>query len=137
MKAAPPLVSRYMTPASHTIEPADSLPSALMLMHTHRIRHLPVTRSGKLVGVLSMRDTSLVTTFAQAPPAAVKVEDVMVREPYVVTPQTPLVEMIRAMAERRIGSAIVIEDERVVGVFTTIDALRTFAEFLESRGGEP
>jgi acetoin utilization protein AcuB len=106
-------------------------------MHVHRIRHLPVTRSGKLVGVLSMRDMSLVATFAQAPPEAVNVEDVMVREPYVATPQTPLVEIVRAMAERKIGSAIVVEDERVVGVFTTVDALRAFAEILESRAAEP
>jgi acetoin utilization protein AcuB len=126
-----------MTSASHTIEPAASLPSAIRLMLVHRIRHLPVTRSGKLVGVLSMRDMSLVTTFAQAPPPAVKVEDVMAREPYVATPHTPVAEVVRAMAERRIGSAIVVEDERVVGVFTTIDALRAFAEFLESRAAEP
>ena len=36
------------------------------------------------------------------------------------------------MARQRIGSAIVLKDEHVVGVFTAVDALRALAETLTS-----
>ena len=37
------------------------------------------------------------------------------------------------MAERKIGSAIVVEGEKVVGLFTTVDALRALVALLQGR----
>jgi CBS domain-containing protein len=37
------------------------------------------------------------------------------------------------MAERRIGSAVVVDEGGVVGVFTAVDALHAFAELLRDR----
>jgi len=34
----------------------DTFAECLRLMHTHKIRHLPVVREGKVVGVVSIRD---------------------------------------------------------------------------------
>jgi acetoin utilization protein AcuB len=131
MKTAQPKVSRYMKPAPYTVELAASLPSALKLMHVHHIRHLPVLSHGKIVGVVSTRDASLVSMIAQAPPEAITVEDVMTERPYTATPETPLSEVVREMAKRKIGSAIIVEREQVVGVFTTFDALSALADLLE------
>jgi CBS domain-containing protein len=39
-----------------TVEESDSLEEAMEAMHRHNCRHLPVTRVGKVVGFLSMRD---------------------------------------------------------------------------------
>jgi acetoin utilization protein AcuB len=36
------------------------------------------------------------------------------------------------MAERKYGSAVVVDDGQVVGVFTTTDALRALAAVLET-----
>jgi acetoin utilization protein AcuB len=35
------------------------------------------------------------------------------------------------MLRRKLGSAVVVDGEQVVGVFTTIDALRALTELLE------
>jgi CBS domain-containing protein len=44
---------------------------------------------------------------------------------------TPVVaEVVETMIERKLGSAVVTEDDRVVGVFTTIDALRALRDLL-------
>jgi acetoin utilization protein AcuB len=51
---------------------------------------------------------------------------------YAVPPKTPLREVVSEMAERRIGSAVVIEGTQVVGVFTTVDALETLASALNA-----
>jgi CBS domain-containing protein len=49
-------VSDYMTPAPEVLGPDSELADAAHLMLELGIRHLPVVRSGQLVGVLSMRD---------------------------------------------------------------------------------
>ena len=49
-------VSDYMTPAPQVLGPDSELADAAHLMLVLGIRHLPVVRSGQLVGVLSMRD---------------------------------------------------------------------------------
>ena len=41
------------------------------------------------------------------------------------------------MARQRIGSAIVLKDEHVVGVFTAVDALRALADALTSPPAAP
>jgi CBS domain-containing protein len=49
-------VADYMTPAPEVLRPDSELADAAHLMLELGIRHLPVVRSGQLVGVLSMRD---------------------------------------------------------------------------------
>jgi len=50
------------------------------------------------------------------------------------------IELIKAtvdtMIERRFGSAIVLENERVVGVFTTVDALAALHRLLEEQADD-
>jgi CBS domain-containing protein len=49
-------VSRVMTSPAITVDPQTSALSALALMTRRRIRHLPVTDSGKLAGIVSIGD---------------------------------------------------------------------------------
>ena len=49
-------VSDYMTPAPKVLQPDNELADAAHLMLELGIRHLPIVRGGRLVGVLSMRD---------------------------------------------------------------------------------
>jgi CBS domain-containing protein len=49
-------VSDYMTPAPEVLQPDSELADAAHRMLELGIRHLPVVRSGCLVGVLSIRD---------------------------------------------------------------------------------
>ena len=48
-------------------------------------------------------------------------------------PEAPLDEVVREMAEHRYGSAVVLANGKVVGMFTTVDACRAFAELLHGR----
>jgi CBS domain-containing protein len=54
--AATTPVSDYMTPAPEVLGPDNELADAAHLMLELGIRHLPVVRSGQLLGVLSIRD---------------------------------------------------------------------------------
>jgi acetoin utilization protein AcuB len=37
------------------------------------------------------------------------------------------------MGQKKYGSAVVMQNNKVVGIFTTVDLCRTFAELLETR----
>ena len=47
-----------------TCDPSITVIDALMVMRSEKIRHLPVVRKGKLVGVISIRDLIAATQFS-------------------------------------------------------------------------
>lgn len=122
-----------MTRAPHTIGFEETLAAAHRLMGTHGIRHLPVLHSGRLVGMVSQRDLHLIETLRNVDPHEVEVSEAMTPTPYTVTPRSSLRKVASEMAANKYGSAVVMENERVVGVFTTIDALRALFTLLEEQ----
>lgn len=133
MSKAIPHISKYMTTSPHTVGIDQPLTTAHRLMRDNRIRHLPVLQGGKLVGMLTERDLALIETLKDVDPAKVTVEDAMTPTPYTVAPTAPLDEVVSTMAEHRYGSAVVVDNGHVVGVFTTVDALAAFSDLLHSR----
>ena len=123
-------IADRMTKTPHLIGAEQSLKVAHEVMKTHQIRHLPVLHGGKLIGVLSQRDLHIVETFRDVDPADVRVEEAMSQDVYAVAPKTPLRDVVNEMAVRKVGSAVVIDRTKVVGVFTTVDALETLAHIL-------
>ena len=103
------------------------------MMHEHHIRHLPVLHEARLVGIVSDRDLNLIETLRDVDPKTVTVEDAMTPNPYVVEPDVGLDEVVSTMAEKKYGCAVVVQHNKVVGIFTTVDACRAFAELLHSR----
>jgi acetoin utilization protein AcuB len=126
-----PTVSRYMTLAPVTIAPDQPMTSAHRLMRAGHLRHLPVIDGGRLVGIVSDRDLHLLETLKDVDPEEVSVEEAMTRDVYVVPPATPLTEVIATMAERRLGSAVVMGSHGLEGLFTSTDALRALLDVLE------
>ena len=128
-----PTVRTYMTPSPHTIARSRSLAAAQEMMREHHIRHLPVLESGQIVGLLSQRDLLLVETLPGVEPDEVRVEEAMVADVVTAPPDMPIGEVIESMLERKIGSVVVTDGDRVAGVFTTMDALRALHELLEEK----
>jgi acetoin utilization protein AcuB len=125
-----------MTPAPHTIGRTGSLAAARQMMLEHRVRHLPVLDGGRIAGLLSERDLLLVESLPAVNPTEVRVEEAMVENVFTVAPEAPIGEVVETMIARKLGSAVVSEGERVVGVFTTIDALQALHELLEKPRGK-
>ena len=131
-----PTIQKHMSTTPHSIGVDQTLAFAHKSMREHGIRHLPVLSGGKLVGMLTDRDLHLVESLAGVDPQKVLVEDAMSQTVYAVTPDMPLDEVVSTMAERKYGSAVVMQNEKVVGIFTTVDACRTLAELLHTRLGK-
>ncbi|NBV50563.1 CBS domain-containing protein [bacterium] len=121
-------VRNFMTSLPFTIGAEQPLKKAIELMQEHQIRHLPVLQAKQLVGVLTERDIAVARTFQGS--AELRVEGVMMPMSYAVSPDTPLEEVTLQMAQHKYGSAIVIEKNSVIGIFTAQDALRALSEIL-------
>jgi acetoin utilization protein AcuB len=125
-----PPISRYMTRQLWTIERSATLSEAHRVMRTHLIRHLPVMDSGKLVGVVTERDLHLMETLPDADPDEVKVDEAMTEDVYVAAPGDAVADVVERMADRKVGSVVVMDHDRVEGIFTSIDALEVLASVL-------
>ena len=131
-----PSIQKFMTTSPHTIGEEQTMALAHRMMHDNGIRHLPVLRNHKVVGLVSDRDLHFVEALKDVDPKVIKVSEAMSQDPYVVSPETPLDEVVAMMASNKLGSAIVAQNEHVVGIFTTVDACWAFAEMLYTRLGK-
>lgn len=131
-KPIPP-IHKYMTTSPHTIGVEQTIAVAAKVMAEHHIRHLPVLHGGKVVGLLSQRDVTMVETLKGVDPKVLTVEEAMSGSPYLVDADTLVTEVAARMAEHKYGSAIVVQHEKVVGMFTTVDACRVLGELFETR----
>jgi acetoin utilization protein AcuB len=128
-----PQIKKYMTADVQTIGDEQPMAVAHRLMREQHIRHLPVLHQGKLVGVVSDRDLRLIETLQDVDPTKVTVSEAMTPDPYVVGPEAGLDEVVSTMAAKKYGSAVVRDNGKVVGIFTTVDACSAFAELLTTR----
>ena len=131
-KPIPP-ISKYMTTTPRTIGADATLAAASKVMSELGIRHLPVVDGDQLLGILTERDVTFVESFPDVDATRLTVSEAMREKPYSVSPDTPLDEVATTMAEQRYGSAVVVQNKHVVGVFTTVDVCRALSELLSTR----
>jgi acetoin utilization protein AcuB len=126
-----PLVMRnWMTASPHSIGRDQPLAVAHRLMREHDLRHLPVLERGKIVGVVSQRDLYFLETFAAVDQETECVDEAMTSDVYCVAPDARIEEVVAEMARHKYGCAVVVENSKTVGVFTTTDALHLLAGLL-------
>ena len=130
------LVRDIMRGKPVTIGAGDALSTVEDIMRLGGVRHLPVVRGGKLVGVVSERDLlrvslSNLTEFGTEERRAflhvVEIARVMSAPPIVIDPEASVTEAARVMAIHKIGCLPVVEGEELLGIVTETDLLRYFA----------
>ncbi len=128
-----PDISKYMTMVPKTIGFDQTLTKAEKVMNELKIRHLPVLNGGKLVGILSQRDIKIVASFKDVDPAKITVEEAYTPDPYITDPAAKLDEVVEMMASHKYGCVLVADNNKLVGIFTWIDALNAMKELLNKR----
>lgn len=132
MKAIPQ-IQKYMSTNPQTINADLLLKDAKKMMSEEGIRHLPVLRAAEVVGLLSDRDVALMMSMKGVDLATATIESAMTEKPYLTSPDAALDQVASEMAENRYGSAIVMQNHKVVGIFTAVDGLRALADLLHTR----
>ena len=128
----PLTIDEIMHPFPHTVGSNQTLAVVKEMFRQHGIRHLPVCDRGKLCGILSERDVDFALRVDKESAENLLVKDCCTPEPYAVSASTPTDVVVRKMAQEKIGCAVITEKDRVVGIFTTVDACRALAELLST-----
>ncbi len=138
-----PTIASVMTPFPYSVDADDPVTSAEEIMREHEVRHVPVQEKGRLIGVVTHRDLVLLVNPAlpSTDKRRIRVRQICTFDPYVVDVAACLDRVFLDMAERHIGSALVVKNDKLVGIFTATDACRVFGEALQSlteppEGGE-
>lgn len=128
-----PQIMKYMTTTPLSVEKDASLLEAASLMQKNQIRHLPVLFQGKIEGVISSTDVALIRGLHGVDMEKLKVYDCYTPNPYKVSPETSLDEVLDEMAEKKYGCVLIDDNDHLVGIFTWIDALKATKSLLETR----
>ena len=129
-------IGQYMTTDLITVGADEPLELVARLMDWHNIHHIPVEdERHTLLGLMSHR--SLLRYMASREHTAeddpTPVSAVMQRNLFTVSPDTPTLDAIELMKEKRIGCLPVTVEDRLVGVVTEHDFLRVAGVLLEQR----
>ena len=142
----PKIVEDAMTVCSEIIEAGDTLEEARTKLRQARARQLPVLEDGIAVGILSGHDLAMARTLATGARsdggAAASAEGRLVRDLVshrtLVTKRTAHLDpVLLDMAAQEIEVAIVLEDDRPIGLLTAIEAARMYALDLRKRAKFP
>lgn len=109
----PLAVQEFMTRRPFTVSPKTKLTTVAALMQRERIRHVLVCDGHRLLGVISDRD--LLRSGANT------AEECMSFPPGTITPETTLATAASLMLAQRINCLPVCENDRLVGIMTTVD----------------
>jgi CBS domain-containing protein len=131
------IAEEIMTERVTTLREDAPLSAALEVMQEQNIRHLPVVRGDRLVGMLSDRDltalglgpvTDLSALDSLQEKLAKKVGEAMSTSLVTVSRVTGLVEIADLLIEEKIGAVPVTEGEDLVGIVSYVDVLRAWRD---------
>jgi len=120
-------VCDYMSHLPEEIDRRETLASAIERMESRTLRHLPVMDGPHVFGILSRSDLHGASLRHGKHARAQSVGDVCTRDPLVVAPFAPIAAVARQMLDRAVTSALVVDEGVLVGIFTSVDALRVLA----------
>lgn len=133
------IVGKRMRDELVTVKETDTLERAFELMRHHRIRHLPVVKGEKLVGIITESDIRQ----AMVPmpkgrrskeqyfiPSDALVKEFMTGEVITVEPHTHIEDAARLIYQHKIGGLPVVEKGKLVGIITETDILAVFIEMM-------
>lgn len=127
-------VQNWMSSDLITVKEATPIIHVTKLMEENNIRHIPVTRNGQLVGLITEHEIkeaypSKVTTMKAQELyyllAELKAKDVMRRNPVTIRPdETMEVAAVKMLEHRVTGLPVVSEKGKLVGMITQGDVFR-------------
>ena len=133
MSKSVPIVQKFMTYDPVSVDSTTPLTQAQTLMQKKDIRHLPVMEDNEVLGIISDRDIKYALSLIQSDPNKVQVKDICHTNLCTAEPSTPIDLVAKEMAEHHYGCTVVLQNNKLVGIFTTIDACRALAQVLEQK----
>lgn len=131
-----------MTANPITITRDTPIFQALEIVQNRKIRHLPVVRDGKLIGLVTERGLLKVSPSPASTLsvyelnyilAKVTVAEAMIKDPITVGPDLPIEEAALLMREHKVGCLPVVEGNKLVGILTQTDMVEALVNLFGLR----
>lgn len=133
------LVSDIMTREVVTVDAGSKLREAEKLMKQKHIRHMPVVRGNRLIGIISLNDLlrlSFVDAYGYEEEESVdtalyemlSVEQVMTGRPKIIQSSQSVTEVAEIFVKENYHALPVLEGEALAGIVTTTDVIRYMLE---------
>lgn len=123
-----------------TLEEGATLGDAIATLSEHGVRHLPILRDGRPIGVLSDRDLrrleGAMTAMVSGPAPLVDrfdapVSSILEGTPITVAEDASVVRVIDTMLEACVGAVLVVDAQgSLVGIVSYVDVLRAVRDEL-------
>jgi len=129
-----PQIQKYMTTTPYAINSEATIEEAANVMKKHGIRHLPVVVvEGSKYGIISDRDVKYAMSLSGFNAHTAKVKDIYEDIPYITKPSASISDVSAELAERKVGSALIVDNGHLVGIFTTTDVCRALSDLCQTR----
>lgn len=134
------LVKDLMTSEVFTLAEDEDFLSADQMMDLKHVRHLPVTKGDRLVGLVTHRDlmraqaklmNALAGSEAEEERAvSVSASEIMSEALLTCGPDTPADDAARMMLDAKVGCMLVVEGDELVGILTETDIMSWAVEMM-------
>lgn len=118
-------IEQFMTKMPWTVDVSDNVKLVKKMMLEKQINHVPVLEHEKLIGLISERDVTFVSSLKNVDFDHTCARDIMTADPFWVPPTTSLKKVCETMAAQQIGSTVIADfSMNILGIFTYVDALK-------------
>ena len=140
------LVRDLMNSDLTTLSEDQSLLDATLIFARGAVRHIPILKDQRLVGIVTERDLKHYSpSILSGIPAAeynrlmetTPLSKIMTRTPVTIEPHKMLAEAAQLLYDRRIGCLPVVEGGELKGIITVTDMLKLLLQLLSEKGLGP
>lgn len=133
------IVKEIMSKNPITIAPNAKLRSVNMLMKINQIRHVPVVKSGRLIGIVTEKDIRHAMIPDKIPGKIVPkgwnldhltVKDIMSKNAITISQGARVEDAARIIYGNKIGALPVLDNDKLVGIISVMDLLGVFIEMM-------
>jgi CBS domain-containing protein len=126
------LISSIMTSVVQTVEESASLNEVIRIMRKYKIRHVPVTNSGKVVGMISRTDVNRLTFGAifeneeeveDTIISSLSVSQVMTSKLKYISPDDTIRDVAGIFSKEEYHALPVLDKGQLKGIVTTTDVI--------------
>lgn len=136
-------ITKIMTSNVITVDVVQTLHQAIDIFYKYRIRHIPVIKENKLVGILSLSDIkrlSFVKHFGDRESSVdtaiydmLTIEQVMAGHVQTIEAGKTIREVAEVFSQKEYHALPVIDGDQLVGIVTTTDLIRHLLHHIDSK----
>lgn len=122
-------ISDLMTSNPQRLGPEDKIEQAWKIIRAHHVRHVPVCKGDRLVGLVTQKD--LLVNAQNTTLLTLPVAEIMVFNVKTITTDTSPEEAARLMLNDKISCLPVVEGDSLMGIVTESDFLKLLVKLLK------